>query len=110
MPRLKSSGDVMKEVSIQEDNRKYAEELHIITRFLNFRSQCGWPDMAYLYRGRVLFIEYKRLGERPEPLQTYVHNYLRKAGFEVDWVDVKEIGRKYIKDWKDNVDRYNKDR
>lgn len=57
--------------------------------------RAGVPDrLILLPGGRVLFVELKRWGEKPRPLQERVIAKLRNLGFEV-WVldDKKEIGK-----------------
>lgn len=44
----------------------------------------GIPDLMALKGGKVKFIEVKRRGQKPRPLQVYRHEQLRKLGFEVD--------------------------
>lgn len=46
-------------------------------------NQPGIPDLLCLKNGKALFIEVKRPGENPRPLQEYRINELRKNGFEV---------------------------
>ena len=49
------------------------------------------PDrLCLLPGGRVLFVELKRPGERPTPLQAHEHQRLRDLGFEVLVIDSKE--------------------
>ena len=55
------------------------------------------PDRMFIRRGIVLFIEFKRPGERPGPLQVYVIDLIRKQGFEVILVDNIIDGRKAIR-------------
>lgn len=44
----------------------------------------GWPDRLILGPHAVIFfIEFKRPGEKPEPLQKHIHKLLRKLGFKV---------------------------
>lgn len=47
----------------------------------------GFPDLMALKSGRVKFVEVKRTGEKPRPLQEYRHKQLREQGFEVEVVD-----------------------
>lgn len=47
----------------------------------------GFPDLMALKSGRVKFVEVKRTGEKPRPLQEYRHMQLREQGFEVEVVD-----------------------
>lgn len=44
----------------------------------------GIPDLLMLKDGKARFIEVKRPGNKPEPLQAYRIAQLRKAGFEVE--------------------------
>ena len=43
----------------------------------------GFPVLMALKDGEVLFIEVKRPGQKPRPLQEYRHKELREQGFEV---------------------------
>lgn len=48
----------------------------------------------FLFRGKVLFIEFKRLGENPTLIQQYVHAEIRAHGVPVEVVDnVGDAGR-----------------
>jgi VRR-NUC domain. len=44
----------------------------------------GIPDRLVLLPGRPLFIEFKRPGGKPTPLQLHVHEKLRKLGYAVE--------------------------
>lgn len=45
----------------------------------------GWPDRQFILNDeRVLWIEFKRPGERPTPYQLLVHKRLRHAGHKVE--------------------------
>lgn len=46
----------------------------------------GFPDLMALKNGRAMFVEVKRAGEKPRPLQEYRHKQLREQGFEVEIV------------------------
>lgn len=55
---------------------------------LNNRASVGWPDRLFLFSGgRILFIEFKREGEVPRPLQHYRLQQLRDAGYDAVWCD-----------------------
>lgn len=47
----------------------------------------GIPDLLCLKDGKASFIEVKRPGEKPRPLQEYRHNELRELGFDVMILD-----------------------
>lgn len=48
---------------------------------INLCSKPGFPDLMMLKDGKAVFIEVKRPGKRPRPLQRYRIDELRKAGF-----------------------------
>lgn len=51
----------------------------------------GMPDRVVLLpHGKIGFVEVKRLGEQPRPLQKARHRMLRKLGFLVFVLDGKE--------------------
>ena len=60
----------------------------------------GWegaPDRIILFPGgKIFFVEVKRPGERPRPLQLKRHEELRKLGFSVYVIDGKEQVRDLI--------------
>jgi hypothetical protein len=52
--------------------------------FLKLGQSKGWPDMMVVWEcGGVLFVEFKRPGEKPRRIQEHVHKLLRSLGFEV---------------------------
>lgn len=56
-------------------------------------SMAGLPDRLILMPGGVMwFVEFKRPGGRPRPLQIRVHETLRRLGFTVKIVDSLEEG------------------
>ncbi len=62
--------------------------VEIIYLKLNVLGQRGWPDRMLLWRGKdgsghLLFIEWKRPGEVPRPLQKHIHKIIQRTGFEV---------------------------
>lgn len=44
-------------------------------------SKPGFPDLLVLKDGKAFFVEVKRPGEKPRPLQEYRMNELRELGF-----------------------------
>lgn len=52
------------------------------------RGECGWPDRICIFQGGMLvWLELKRPGEEPEPLQYYRMSQLRERGQHVMWSD-----------------------
>lgn len=61
----------------------------------------GVPDRVVLMpKGRAAFVEVKRKGEKPRPLQEYRHRQLRALGFKVyvldDTKDIEKILREVM--------------
>lgn len=51
----------------------------------------GVPDrIVLLPEGRLFFVELKRPGEKPRPLQVSVHKFMEKLGFKVYVIDTVE--------------------
>lgn len=40
----------------------------------------GWPDLQCLKDGKTVFVEVKKVGENPDPLQLHRHNEIRATG------------------------------
>jgi hypothetical protein len=60
----------------------------LVTLKLNLQGNRGWPDrLALVPPGRAIFVELKRPGGKPRPLQEYVHAQIKKLGFEVVVID-----------------------
>lgn len=53
----------------------------------------GLPDRLCLFPdGKIAFIELKTTGEKPKRIQVFMHNKLRKLGFQVLVIDsVKKV-------------------
>lgn len=47
----------------------------------------GIPDRQVLYNGRTVFVELKKEGLKPEPLQVHFMKELKKMGFEAVVID-----------------------
>jgi hypothetical protein len=67
---------------------RHADKLCILHVKLNIRGRRGWPDREFLIPGgKPLFMEFKRPGEEPEPIQEFIHGQLRDAGYTVLVID-----------------------
>lgn len=75
------------EAHIEQEITDYAKSLGMMTLKLNVKGQAGWPDRMYVWRGHVWFIEYKAPGQKPRPLQDYIHKQLRGQLITVRVVD-----------------------
>jgi hypothetical protein len=65
---------------------------------LNGLGKRSHPDRMFLGRGRALFIEFKREGEKPTPLQAHLHAEWKKLGWTVYVIDSVDEGKKLL-DW-----------
>jgi hypothetical protein len=55
---------------------------------LNLRYDSGWPDRVFLLpHGRTFWVEFKRPGDVPGPLQEARRAELRALGHDVVWFD-----------------------
>jgi Holliday junction resolvase-like predicted endonuclease len=84
---------------------EYAQQKGCKALKLNIQGRRGWPDRLYLYKGQVLFIEFKRLGENARKLQEYIHAQLRNDGFTVAVVDIEREGKAAIDYFTSNSDK-----
>ena len=63
----------------------------------------GWPDRIFFHHGDIIFVEFKQQGAKPDNLQRFMHDRLRKQGFIVHVVD--DVQRGY-----DIIDNFTQDR
>jgi len=75
------------ESKTESDAVDYAVSLGCLTLKLNVLGRKGWPDRLFVYRGSLIFIEFKRQGETPRKLQEYVHEKIRAHGFKTYVID-----------------------
>lgn len=62
--------------------KRYEQDGYIVVK-ISLCNLNGFPDLMLLKDGKVIFVEVKRLGQKPRPLQEYRIQELRKAGFQV---------------------------
>lgn len=77
------SGTSDLESRIEAKASEYAKSLGMLTLKLNVRGQVGWPDRLYVYRGGVMFIEYKAAKETPRAIQLEIHDKLRRHNIRI---------------------------
>lgn len=59
----------------------------------------GLPDrLCLLPDSRAIFVELKTTGQKPKPIQIYVHKRLRALGFRVEVIDTLQGVKDFIKD------------
>jgi hypothetical protein len=55
---------------------------------LKIEKRRGWPDrMLMAPNGKLMFIEFKKVGSSLMPMQKYVHEQLRTMNFSIEEVD-----------------------
>ena len=72
------------ESRIQSQIIKRYEKLGYMVVKVLLCNKNGFPDVMLLKDGKASFIEVKRPGEKPRPLQEFRIKELRSLGFDVD--------------------------
>lgn len=75
------------ESRIERKATEYAKSLGMLTLKLNVKGQAGWPDHIYIWNGHTWYVEYKAPGQKPRPLQAYIHQQLRDRHAVIRVVD-----------------------
>jgi hypothetical protein len=86
----------MRESIIEGWATSYANHLGVLSLKLNVRGNIGWPDRIYIYKGRVLFVEFKATGEKPRKIQEYIHQQLRSHDVSVVVCDSKQQAKEIL--------------
>lgn len=86
----------IRESKVEADIRKYAESHGCMYLKLAGRNQRGQPDRMIIKHGKILFLEIKRPGEEPEPLQYWWMKKLKFHDMNSFWCDSAEDGCKLI--------------
>lgn len=61
--------------------KRYEAEGYLVVK-LSLTNKNGFPDLMLLKDGKATFVEVKRPGQKPRPLQEYRIKELHNAGFE----------------------------
>lgn len=62
--------------------KKYESQGYMVVKLI-LTNKSGIPDLLLLKGGKASFVEVKREGQKPRPLQEYRIKELRSLGFEV---------------------------
>lgn len=88
------------EATIEREVRLYATQKGIANQKFNSQNKAAVPDRIFFPgKGKVFFIEFKRLGAKATPAQLREHKRLRDLGFEVFVVDNTNDGVRVINTW-----------
>lgn len=75
------------EVSIEDEVVKWAKKNKFLTPKVRF-TEAGYPDRLFVSPyGHTIFIEFKKPGEEPSPLQYHRLSELTKRGVPATWCD-----------------------
>jgi len=83
---------------------QFCVSLGIACPKLRLATESAWPDRTLLYKGQAMFLELKRGGERPTPLQMHQLDTLTRFGFNARWSDDFEQMKAIVLAWKQYVD------
>jgi hypothetical protein len=80
---------------LERDLEKYftlqCKKLGLMSLKLHVRFSRGWPDRVVLFpNGKLIWVELKRPGGKPTPLQTKTINQMKQYGQAVYVIDSKE--------------------
>ena len=85
----------MLESTLEGRCRLWALSQHSVKSRKLYKS-IGDPDRIFFKAGKLIFVEFKRPGEKPRAIQVHVHNTLRLDGFDVFVIDNFEDFKKII--------------
>lgn len=85
------------EKEIERDVCKFAKSKGWLYYKFSSINNRGVPDRIFIAPGgRIIFVEFKRPGNKPTSLQTFVHDTLKRQGCTVWIVDNVEDGKQLI--------------
>jgi hypothetical protein len=68
----------------------------LLIRKMNGLGNRSWPDRLLIFKGRVVFIEFKRKGHKLTPLQADMFKKLGACDIPAFKVDSVDLGKKII--------------
>lgn len=86
----------MRESTIEKAVCKFATDHGCLVMKLAGPNQKGQPDRLFIRDGKVLFIEFKRPGQKPTPLQEKWLRDLRAQDVDAEWCDNADDGKVLI--------------
>ena len=87
------------ESSIEYAVCRWADQRGLEYVKLNLQGRRGYPDrLFFIPGGRPFLLELKRPGAKPDKLQQYQIDRLRKKGYDVEWTDSKDQAVAWLKE------------
>jgi hypothetical protein len=87
------------EKDIEKPVVKFARTLGLMVTKMRLLGEAGFPDdVIWLPGGVPLLLEFKRPGEKTDPIQDHIIGRLRRLGYRVEVVDNVMKGKEIIKD------------
>lgn len=86
----------MLEKQIEKKVCDYAKEKGILVYKFSSPGHAAVPDRMFIFAGQVMFIEFKRGGEKPTAPQEREHARIRNQDVKVFVIDDVEKGKKLI--------------
>lgn len=83
----------MLESKIEKAVKAYAKTKGWLSYKFSSPAQKGVPDQVFIGHGQVIFIEFKRLGGQPSPLQSKIHATMREHGAKIYVIDSIDAGK-----------------
>lgn len=91
------------ESSIESSFVYYCQKLGALVLKFVSPGTSGVPDRIVIYKGRVWFIELKRPGGKPRPLQEWMQKLMVKHGAVIRNIDTVEKVKDFIKELQDTI-------
>jgi hypothetical protein len=83
----------MREVDVEQPVCEFAEAQGYLVRKIQYVGRRGAPDRLFVGRGKILVVEFKRRGKRPDVHQEREHDRFRGRGVPVHVIDNIEDGK-----------------
>lgn len=98
-----------RESTIERKAVAFAKSLGFLCFKFTSPGQKGVPDRVFISRaGAVLFLEFKREGAKPTPLQRRMMEKLRRQNVAAGWTDNLHTAANMIKDFNDKPGSINR--
>ena len=87
---------MLRESFIENKVCTYAKDKGCLSFKFNSASQRGVPDRIFITTKGVFFVEFKRTGFKPTPLQAHVFSKFEEKNQQVYIIDDIETGKSFV--------------